>query len=637
MRYFRFLACLPLVLAVAGAWSQSALILSGAPAPQGVALDRYQFVSDGPAGAGWSRPDEIARVYFHDELSPLFERTLTVDQQLEPHTALRWIFTGPHAGFTVELGADRVRIAERYYDSYGLYEGQGNYPDKKILEQERMFVGPVHALTVIADAHLAVRVLLNGQEVLQAPMLFDVTRHQLQFSALRDQHFVAAGTLLEPPAIAATVAVHEAEKHQKMLGFGGSPSIPAYNELSGQGKKSYWDLIRRYNLLLQREYPMGTELRPDLGNMDNAAEATPHYYGDNFPNSEATSFDYNKKIISMGGDVIYELWALPTWATEPYNGPRVIDAWNKSIKTQAKADEYARIAVEFCKKEKEKTGAAPLIIGVQNEVEEPPAVFAAMTLTLRHALDKAGFATTRIHMADAPFMYMGTNRTRALAQNADAWKAFDYTASHEYDFQEFASNPDLYDARLLAMREASKDKEFIATEICLNDAHLQEASYRVAFVAAQLYHKNLSELDAIALLYCWTLLDVEEPSFGASRALLVPDRTHGWTAAPSSFQLRVLGAYSRHILKGMQRVGATTADQDLLTTAFAGGNNQTIVLINRGTTARNVSIDGATQKWLEVERTSVEEENAVSAPQKNLLVAPGEIVVLSTIRSNDSQ
>lgn len=637
MRYFRFSALLPLVLAVAGAWSQSALILPGAPAPQGVMLDHYQFVSDGPAGAGWSRPDEIARVYFHDELSPLFERTLRLDQTPEPHTTLRWIFTGPHAGFTIELGENRVRISERYYDSYGLYEGQGNHPDKKILEQERMFTGPVHALTVVADAHLAVRVLLNGQEVLQAPMLFDVTRHQLQFSALRNQHIVATGTLQEPQAIAATVAVHEAEKHQKMLGFGGSPSIPAYSELSEQGKKAYWDLIRRYNLLLQREYPMGTELKPDLGNMDNAAEATPHYYGDNFPNSEVTSFDYNKKITSMGGDVIYELWALPTWATEPYNGPAVIDAWNKSIKMQAKADEYARIAVEFCKKEKEKTGTAPLIIGVQNEVEEPPAVFASMVLTLRHALDKAGFTTTRIHMADAPFMYMGTNRTRDLARNADAWKAFDYTATHEYDFQEFASNPDLYDARLQAMRAASKDKEFIATEICLNDAHLQEASYRVAFVAAQLYHKNLSELDAIALLYCWTLLDVEEPSFGASRALLVPDRTHGWTAAPSSFQLRVLGAYSRHILKGMQRVGATTADQDLLTTAFAGGNNQTIVLINRGTTARNVSIDGATQKWLEVERTSVEEENAVSAPQKNLLVAPGEIVVLSTIRSNDSQ
>ena len=633
MRYFRFLACLPLVLAVAGAWSQSALILSGAPAPQGVALDRYQFVSDGPAGAGWSRPDEIARVYFHDELSPLFERTLTVDQQLEPHTALRWIFTGPHAGFTVELGADRVRIAERYYDSYGLYEGQGNYPDKKILEQERMFVGPVHALTVIADAHLAVRVLLNGQEVLQAPMLFDVTRHQLQFSALRDQHFVAAGTLLEPPAIAATVAVHEAEKHQKMLGFGGSPSIPAYNELSGQGKKSYWDLIRRYNLLLQREYPMGTELRPDLGNMDNAAEATPHYYGDNFPNSEATSFDYNKKIISMGGDVIYELWALPTWATEPYNGPRVIDAWNKSIKTQAKADEYARIAVEFCKKEKEKTGAAPLIIGVQNEVEEPPAVFAAMTLTLRHALDKAGFATTRIHMADAPFMWMGAARLKDLANDAEAWKAFNYAAVHEYDFQEFASNPDLYDARLQAFRAAAKEKEFLATEICLNDAHLQEHSFRVALAAAQLYHKNMTILDAVGIMYCWLILDVEEPSFGGSRSLLVPDRTKGWIPVPSSFELRVLGAYSRHLVRGMQRVGATVDDGDLLTTAYADSKNETLIMTNRGNAPRIVKVTGADRAWVEMERIGLEAENATSAVPAEVVVAPGEMIVLSTLHA----
>ncbi|WP_420238774.1 hypothetical protein ACOBR2_04015 [Telmatobacter bradus] len=634
MRSFHSFAWLPLVFCTLCAWSQSALVLSDANTPQGAMLDHYKFVSDGPAGAGWSRPDEIARAYFHEELSPLFERTLTLDQPLEQHTALRWIFTGPHAGFIVELSESKVRIAEHSYDSYGLYDGQGNHPDKKILEQERQFLGPVHSLTVVADAHLAVRVLLNGQAVLEVPLLFDVTRHQLQFSALRNQHSVASGTLIEPQAIAASIEIKEGQKHQKMLGFGGSPSIPAYNELSEQGRNAYWNLIKHYNLLLQREYPMGTELKPDLSNMDNAAEATPHYYGDNFPNSEVSSFDYNRKITALGGDVIYELWALPKWATEAYDGPHVYDAWNKSIKTQAKADEYARIAVEFCKKEKEKTSAAPLIIGVQNEVEEPPAVFAAMVLALRHALDNAGFTSTRIHMADAPYMYMGSSRAKDLAQNAAAWKALDYTATHEYDFQEFAANPDMYDARLKAMREASKDKEFIATEICLNDAHLQEASYRVAFAAAQLYHKNLTELDAVALMYCWVLLDVEEPSFGASRSLLVPDRTQGWTVAPSSFQLRVLGAYSRHIHKGMLRVSANSNDPDLLTTAFADSKDETVVMINRGSVARSIQLTGATHAWAEIERTSTEEENAVSTPASSLVLAPGEIVVLSTIHAN---
>ena len=44
---------------------------------------------------------------------------------------------------------------------------------------------------------------------------------------------------------------------------------------------------------------------------------------------------------------------------------------------------------------------------------------------------------------------------------------------------------------------------FLATEICINDPHLQEPSYRIAFAVAQLYHKNLTELDAVALMYCW--------------------------------------------------------------------------------------------------------------------------------------
>ena len=93
--------------------------------------------------------------------------------------------------------------------------------------------------------------------------------------------------------------------------------------------------------------------------------------------------------------------------------------------------------------------------------------------------------------------------------NPDAWKDIDYAAVHEYDFQEFLANPDLYDARMKQMREAADGKPFLATEICVNDPHYQEPSYRIAFAVAQLYHKNLTELDAVALMYCWLLLDVE--------------------------------------------------------------------------------------------------------------------------------
>jgi O-glycosyl hydrolase len=636
MRWFGLLA---LGMYAAAGWAQQAVQLPVQQDVTGQVAESFRFVADGPAGPGWSRPDEIARKYFHENLPALFERTIVLDNKVPPRTTLHWIFTGPHAGFTVELTSSKVRISERYYDSMGLYEGQGNYPEKRVFEKEQQYTGSARTLTVIADAHLAVHVLVNGLEVLEGPLLFDVTRSQLMYAAPRTGHETVEGALLKPVVKTATVTIKPSESHQIMLGFGGSPSIPAYAELSEEGRREYWRLLKRYNLLLSREYPMGSELKPDLSNLEDLNEATPHYYGDNFPNGEVSSFEYNKHVLELGGDVIYEMWALPRWATEPYNGPAVIDAWNKPVKRAAKPEEYARIVVEYCKKAQARTGAAPLIVGIQNEVEEPPEVFIAMVLTLRRELDKAGFAETRIHMADASYMFYGVERAKELRKNAAAWKAIDYTATHEYDFQEFMTNPEMYDARMREMREASAGKEFLATEICFNDPHYQEPSYRIALAAAQLYHKNLTELDAVALLYCWLMLDVEQPTFAGSRALLMQDRTKGWVPVASSFELRVLGAYSRHILKGMKRMETEGGDPDLLTTAFADGKNQTLVMVNRAVTAREVKVERTAMPWVEMERSGPEEDNAVSSvPAEEMghtkvLIQPGEIVVLSTLKA----
>jgi O-glycosyl hydrolase len=627
----RWIGLAAFMICGASVWAQEAFVL---PAPQGSSSaggDAFHFVADGPIGPGWTRPDEIARKYFHEDLPALFERTLALNSEIPARTSLRWVFTGPHAGFTVELSSSKVRISERYYDSMGLYEGQGNYPEKKVLDEERQFIGHPQTLTVIADSHLAVRILVNGMQVLDAPLLFDVTRHQLLYAAPRTGHDVVDGVLLQPEMHAATVTITPQKTHQTMVGFGGSPSIPAYAGLSEDGKRTYWQMLKRYNLLLSREYPMGSELKPDLSNLDDLEAATPHYYGDNFPNGEVSSFEYNKHVIDLGGDVIYEMWALPSWATEEYNGPRTVDAWNKPVKRAAKPEEYARIVVEYCKEEQAKTGAAPLIVGIENEVEQPPAVFNAMVLALRRALDKAGFEKTRIHMADASYMFYGIERVRELRKDAAVWKAIDYAAVHEYDFQEFIANPDMYDERMRALHEASADKEFLATEICFNDPHYQEPSYRIAFAAAQLYHKNLTELDAVALMYCWLLLDVEQPTFGGSRSLMVPDRTVGSMPVTSSFELRVLGAYSRHILKGMQRVDVGTDGHELLTTAFADAKNETLILVNRGATVMKVKVQGNTRNWQQIERTGLEEENVVSTVPGDVEVQPGEIVVLSTV------
>jgi hypothetical protein len=236
-------------------------------------------------------------------------------------------------------------------------------------------------------------------------------------------------------------------------------------------------------------------------------------------------------------------------------------------------------------------------------------------------------------MADASFMYQGIERAQNLKKEPAAWQAIDYAATHEYDFQEFMANPDLYDARMKEMREAAEGKMFLATEICINDPHYQEPSYRIAFVVAQLYHKNLTELDAAALLYCWTLLDVEQPTFAGSRALLAPDRSKGWIPSATSFELRVLGAYSRHIRKGMKRVDVTSADNDLLTSAFADAKDETLVMINRGLTARKVTVRGMNSAWVEMERVGVEEDNEVSAAPAEIVVQPGEIAVVSTFKA----
>jgi len=252
---------------------------------------------------------------------------------------------------------------------------------------------------------------------------------------------------------------------------------------------------------------------------------------------------------------------------------------------------------------------------------------------LRRELDKAGFQSVKIHMADASYLYFGISRARSLREDAEAWRGIDYTAAHEYDYQEFLANPDLYDARLKAMHEASEAKAFLATEICLNDPHYQEPSYRIALNVGQLYQKNLTELDAEALMYCWLLLDVEQPSFGASRSLLVPDKTRGNMPVASSFELRVMGAFSRHVLKGMTRVSATSDDPDLLTTAFEDAQHTSLIILNRSTEPQRLRVDWAGKHWTEMERTSQTMENVVSA-LGDLIVAPGEIVTLSDFAVN---
>jgi hypothetical protein len=132
-------------------------------------------------------------------------------------------------------------------------------------------------------------------------------------------------------------------------------------------------------------------------------------------------------------------------------------------------------------------------------------------------------------------------------------------------------------------------------------------------------------------MYCWLLLDIEEPTFGGSRSLLVPDRTRGDVPVASSFELRVLGAFSRHVLKGMKRVDSSSSNADVLTSAFEDGSNASVIVLNRSTEPQTLDIQRTDAHWVEIERTSLyaENETSISVPDA-ITIQPGEIITLST-------
>ncbi len=88
----------------------------------------------------------------------------------------------------------------------------------------------------------------------------------------------------------------------------------SYYELSETGQRLWWEYVQEYNLLIQREYPNGVNLKADFSNWDKLEDTSIHYYGDNFPNGEISDFSFNKKIQDLGGLVIFEFWQLPLWA-----------------------------------------------------------------------------------------------------------------------------------------------------------------------------------------------------------------------------------------------------------------------------------------------------------------------------------
>jgi len=564
----------------------------------------------------WGRGNEPARFYAGELLPAVFERTLELETFAPGKGRLEWLFTGQAGGFTVAVTGRQIKLTMRYYDSPGYIEMEAKptrHPELTQTALTTTFTNRLKSVTVRLDDKLGLTVLANGVTVLQQRCLLDVSRHQLLAG---DASTSASGWLLAPAPKTVRVDVRPEKKFQTMIGFGGITSMVAFNEMDAAGKREWWDWLCRYNLLIQREYPIGTRLNPAMDNWDTLADAVPHYYGDNFSVGEISDFNYNRTILQLGGQVWFEFWKTPEWAG------------NDSAK-------YAEMIVRYCQTAKAKAGAPPAIVGIQNEGKPGDAEWPNRVLTIRRALDAAGFTSVRLHMNDAGEMKRGIAWAKTLTKMTDAWRTIDFSASHIYDYQDAFSNPDSFDAEMQEWKTTVAGKPFLSTELCINNDAYQSPSYRVAFAMGQLYHKNLVILDAAAICYCWLLIDVEQPSYGWTRSLFVPDRTHGFAPVPSSNQLRVFGSYSRHIRAGMTRVATESSASGLLTSAFAGKDGATtLVLLNRSTVPIKAQVNWPGIKFTEQEISDPYHENCVMplpATPSEIIVTPGSIVTLTDV------
>jgi hypothetical protein len=353
----------------------------------------------------WGR-DQERRMFFDEFLPALFERTLVLEG-FDPNNELVWIFTGDHGGFTVTINRDKVSLSQRFYDSPAFekqYQGKRlRHPEQRMAVVEAPYEGTLRAVSVKMDYKLGLSLSLNGRQVIHQECLLDVSRHQLRLLGESGQ---VAGKMLKPKPESAVVRIDPTKTYQTMIGFGGIATPTAYAQLSAEGKRQWWRILCEYNLLIQREYPIGRRLNRQMNNWDKLEDATPHYYGDNFPNGEISDFEYIKTLRRLGGKVWFEFWALPPWVEPDVN-------------------KYAEAMVDYCKVSKQRAGAPPDVVGIQNEKRQSESMWHKMTLTLRQKLDEAGLESVRIHMSDAGRLSGGIERAKAFRSAEQVWATID--------------------------------------------------------------------------------------------------------------------------------------------------------------------------------------------------------------------
>jgi hypothetical protein len=429
------------------------------------------------------------------------------------------------------------------------------------------------------------------------------------------------------------IQVDPSEKHQRMLGFGGIGIPTAYHALSEEGKKRWWEIVEEYNLLLHREYPIGQKLNRNMDNWDNPDDATVHYYGDNFPNSEISDFDYIRQVQEMGGLSIFEFWKFPPWIQSNSKEGNAFDL--SRAPSQVDIQAYVDAMVAYCRSAAAKTGRPPDIVGIQNEQTQTPETWRAMTRALRDGLDAAGFDVVKIHMHNASQLYKGIHAARAFTADKETWSAVDFAASNMYDYQNYFTDPDGYDSLLIEFRKLTADKPLLSTEISVNRPFYQIKSYRVAFQMGQLYHKNLTLADASAIMYCWTLLNNVQYSYDMTRSLFGVDRSNGFVPASFGYQDRVFGAFSRHILKDMRRVDCTSDDPDILCSAYEDERQgRTLVIMNRSIRPMEIHAPEP-HLFSSIETVTQYHRNSPRGMENAVVLQPGEIITFTNVHSGN--
>ncbi|MBN1589733.1 MAG: hypothetical protein JW888_09480, partial [Pirellulales bacterium] len=581
----------------------------------------------------WGKGRRRPMWYSNEFLPGLFRRTLVFDKLKLDGGEFHWIFTGDDGGVTLTITDLAVDVTERIHGAPGLRQIPGATTTRHTQYVTKIhrfpFKGTLRAVSVAMDHRLQLRVALNGREMFRELCEIDLTRHQLGLSGEKS---VARGKCISPAPVACSVTVDPTQTHQTIVGFGGITTPTAYAQLSPQGKRRWWELVREYNLLVQREYPIGTRLNREADNWDRLADATPHYYGDNFPNGEISDFDYIRTLRKLGGTVWFEFWRLPPWTCQDWRDPA-----GKLHQGVVDPKKYVEAMLSYCRASQRRAGAPPDVVGIQNEIRQPTPLWYEMTLALRKALDDSGFKNVRIHMSDAGSLCRGIAWLKDLRRSADAWAATDFVAAHMYDYQSCFTDPDKFDRRLRQWNELAEGRPFLSTELCVNSADYQWKSYRLALSMGQLYHKNLVLTDASAICYCWTLLNVVQPSYGWTRTLFVTDPANGFMPKTRGYQLRVFGAFTRRLPTGMDRVDARTNDPDLLVSAYVSAKGRkTLILLNRSTDDRHVKLQWPGAEFTEMELVDPYHANDVvsdagKTTTGSLILAPGAILTLTNV------